>query len=72
MLTADWFPAHTVPAWPGLYETQFDTGLTAVTMYSVYGWIADARSGKIVEWRYLLPDLEKAHAYQYTDRYRIH
>ncbi|MGY6269408.1 hypothetical protein ACXIUT_06930 [Achromobacter denitrificans] len=49
----------------GFYETEFNTGETEVTMYSVLGWMPSAYRGYVVRWRLLDPRVEQAEIERY-------
>lgn len=62
---SDWICAGTPPSRQGFYETEFNTGETRITMYSVLGWMPAAHLGYVVRWRLLEPAAEQAEIERY-------
>ena len=59
MSQLDWTPGDTAPERQGYYETRLDTGGTAISLYSVLGWMPLKTPGNLVSWRALPPAVER-------------
>ncbi|PTN48981.1 hypothetical protein DAI43_26640 [Achromobacter xylosoxidans] len=53
MPDSSWICGSEPPGRQGFFETEFNTGQTEVTMYSVLGWMPPAHRGYVVRWRSL-------------------
>ena len=51
MSQGNWMSGDTAPERQGYYEARYDTGLVAVTLYSVLGWLPTRTPGNMVGWR---------------------
>ena len=58
MSQGNWMSGDTAPERQGYYEARYDTGLVAVTLYSVLGWLPTRTPGNMVGWRPLPPEAE--------------
>lgn len=70
MSQMDWTPGDTPPDRHGYYETRFDTGCTAITLYSVLGWMPMRTTGNMVSWRALSPAAERQEAERHLEELR--
>ncbi|MGB3436362.1 hypothetical protein [Achromobacter sp.] len=70
MSQLDWTSGDTKPERQGYYETRFDTGCTAITLYSVLGWMPVKTPGNMVSWRPLPPAVEKQEAERHIQELR--
>lgn len=70
MSQLDWTSGDTAPDRQGYYETRFDTGCTAITLYSVLGWMPMKTPGNMVSWRPLPPGAEKEEAERHIQELR--
>ncbi len=66
----DWTPGDTVPDRQGYYETRLDTGSTAISLYSVLGWMPLKTPGNLVSWRALPPAAERQEAERHIQEIR--
>ncbi len=60
MPETDWFPGGTLPDRQGYFEVEFDSGQTEITLYGILGWEPEDDRGRIVRWRGLDPEIERA------------
>ncbi|GEM_PF-214242 len=70
MKQRDWVSGDTAPQRHGYYETRFDTGDIAVTLYSALGWLPANGQGAVVGWRALPPALEREEAERHLESLR--
>ncbi|MFD4837504.1 hypothetical protein ACFWP0_08330 [Achromobacter sp. NPDC058515] len=70
MSQLDWTPGDTAPDRQGYYETRLDTGSTAISLYSVLGWMPVKTPGNMVSWRALPPAAEKEEAERHLQEIR--
>jgi len=65
MPDSNWICGSEPPDRQGFFETEFNTGQTEVTMYSILGWMPPVHRGYVVRWRLLEPAVEQAEIERY-------
>ena len=70
MSQGNWMSGDTAPERQGYYEARYDTGLVAVTLYSVLGWLPTRTPGNMVGWRPPPPEAEKEEAERHLQELR--
>lgn len=60
MPETEWFSGGTLPDRQGYFEVEFDSGQTEITLYGMLGWEPEEGRGRIVRWRGLDPEIERA------------
>ncbi|RBL87457.1 hypothetical protein DDE05_03195 [Streptomyces cavourensis] len=70
MSQLEWVPGDKTPERQGYYETRLDTGGTAISLYSVLGWMPARAPGNMVSWRALPPAAEREEAERHIQELR--
>ncbi|KAJ8137489.1 hypothetical protein OY671_009298, partial [Metschnikowia pulcherrima] len=70
MSQLEWVPGDKTPERQGYYETRSDTGDTAITSYSVSGWMPVKAPGSMVSWRASPPAAERQEAERHIQELR--
>ncbi|OAE51561.1 hypothetical protein A7J71_18560 [Achromobacter insolitus] len=65
MPDSNWICGSEPPDRQGFFETEFNTGQTEITMYSILGWMPPVHRGYVVRWRLLEPAVEQAEIERY-------
>lgn len=70
MSQTEWRSGDTPPDRHGYYEARFDSGCTAISLYSVLGWMPVKVAGSMVSWRALSPAAERQEAERHLEELR--
>ena len=70
MSQLEWVPGDKTPERQGYYETRLDTGDTAITLYSVLGWMPVKAPGIMVSWLSRPPAAERQEAERHIQELR--